>query len=493
MKIISPIVSVLFVFIVFIPLAFGQVAQDMMDVQSVENGQMLTLVQFLEHLEQTHPLFEREQLNAKIAKQQQKSLTGAEDWTVSSGVNVSHMSYSPAAMGLESSSGLSLGCNVSRHLWSTGGNLSAGINLAASALDYSSGDIYASIPGANYDNSISLSYTQPLLKNWKGVLSRLEYDLKAVEINLEEVQALENQEDFLSSSALSFLDWVFYITKMQIVQERFQLSMESLDEIQQKRARNLVDEVDVIRSKNSVSLSQQDRVNVQLNLSSLVEQLAILAQDTELADKSPQYNLYEIHKLPELKEVVEDFQQNSRLLGQLKLSLKQLEIARKGNEESIKPDLSLTARVGTKQSDDSFGNALIMDKPEAILGLTYTFPLKNTQAQADLMAIDLQIDQLNAQTRELEITQISMLSNICIQLEQMEEILKLNRLQIDLARQKTAEEQTTYNRGRGDLTYVIQSQDEEGGAKLTYALNALTYQKLYIQYLALTDQLLLSE
>jgi outer membrane protein TolC len=422
----------------------------MLDVQSVENGQMLTLVLFLRHLEQTHPLFEREQLNAKIAREQQKSLTGAEDWAVSSGVNVSHMSYSPATMGLERSNGLSLSCDVSRHLWSTGGNLSAGINLAASALDYSSENSYASTPDANYDNNISLSYTQPLLKNWKGVLSRLEYDLKAVEINLEEVQALENQEDFLSSSALSFLDWVFYIAKMQIVQERLQLSMESLDEIQQKRARNLVDEVDVIRSKNSVSLSQQDRVNVRLNLSSLVEQLAILTQDTELADKSPQYNLYEIHKLPE-------------------------------------------PQVGTKQSDDSFPDALIMDKPEATLSLTYAFPLKNTQAQADLMAKDLQIDQLNAQTRELEITQISMLSNICIQLEQMEEILKLNRQQIDLARQKTVEEQTTYNRGRGDLTYVIQSQDEEGGAKLTYALNALRYQKLYIQYLALTDQLLLSE
>ncbi|GAI62450.1 unnamed protein product, partial [marine sediment metagenome] len=322
-------------------------------------------------------------------------------------------------------------------------------------------------------------------------LSKLEYELKTIDIDFAAVQALENQEDFLASSAQSFLNWVFHTVEMQIVQERLQLSKKSFDETRQKRARNLVDEVDVIRAKNSISLSEQNRVTVESILLSLVKQLSILTQDVSLVDKTPQFDLYEIHEFPELKTVIDDFKKNSRILGQLKLNLRQLELVRKGNKEYTKPDLSLTAQVGTKKSNDNFSDALMIDQPEATLGLTYTFPLKNTQARANLLTTDLQITQLNKQMEELEIAQLSVLSNTYVQLKQLEEILKLNIQQIELARQKTKEETITYNRGRGDFTFVIQSQDEEKRAKLTYALNALIYQKLYIQYLAMTDQLLL--
>lgn len=483
--------SIISALIAFIQFSFAQVTQDVLDMQNAKDSKNITLVQFLESLRQTHPLFEREEMNARIAQEEQKSLTGAEDWTVSSGVNVSHMSYSPVTAGLESSNGISFTSNVSRHLWSTGGNLSAGLTLGANALGYSSDPIYSSMPDDNFDNKISLSYTQPLLRNWKGILSKLEYDLKAIEIDLTGVQAFENQEDFLASSAQNFLDWVFYTVEMQIVQERLQLSKKSFDETRQKRARNLVDEVDVIRAKNSVSLSEQNRVTVESGLMSLLEQLAIVTQDENLVNRTPKFDLYEIHELPELKTAIDNFKKNSRVLSQLRLSLQQLDLVRKGNKESTKPDVSLTAQVSTKKSDDNFGDALVMDQPEVTLSLTYTFPLNNTKARADLLTTNLQIAQLNKQIEELEITQVSALSNIYVQLKQMEEILELNRQQIELARQKTIEEIAIYNRGRGDLTFVIQSQDDEENAKLTYTLNALTYQRLYIQYLAMTDQLLL--
>lgn len=491
MKTIPSIISALIAFFAFMQPSFAQVTLDVLDTQNKNDSENITLVQFLEGLEQTHPLFEREEMNAQIEQERQKSLTGTENWIVSSGVNVSHMSYSPVTAGLENTKGVSLFTSVSRHFWSTGGNLSVGLTLGANALGYSSDTIYSSTPDADFDNKVTLFYTQPLLRNWKGVLSKLEYELKTIDIDFAAVQALENQEDFLASSAQSFLNWVFHTVEMQIVQERLQLSKKSFDETRQKRARNLVDEVDVIRAKNSISLSEQNRVTVESILLSLVKQLSILTQDVSLVDKTPQFDLYEIHEFPELKTVIDDFKKNSRILGQLKLNLRQLELVRKGNKEYTKPDLSLTAQVGTKKSNDNFSDALMIDQPEATLGLTYTFPLKNTQARANLLTTDLQITQLNKQMEELEIAQLSVLSNTYVQLKQLEEILKLNIQQIELARQKTKEETITYNRGRGDFTFVIQSQDEEKRAKLTYALNALIYQKLYIQYLAMTDQLLL--
>lgn len=475
---------------VLLNFSFTQVHSNVLDEKNIESRESMTLIQFLEDLEQSHPLFEREQINSQIAREEQKSLTGAENWIVSSGVILNHMSHSPVTAGLESANGAAFFSSVSRHFWSTGGNLSAGLTLGANALNYSSDTIYSSIADANFDNNISLSYSQPLLKNLNGILSKLEYDLKTIKIDLTEMQILENQEDFLASSAQSFLNWVFYAAEIQLVQERLQLSRESLHDTRQKRARNLVDEVDVIRAKNSVSLSEQNQVTVESNLAALSKQLSILMQDDDLIGKSPQFDLYQIHDIPNLQLVIDNFKQDSRVLSQLKNSMQQLELMRRANKESTKPDFNLTAQVATKKSDDNFSDALVMDKPEASLSLTYTFPLKNTKARTDLLVTDLQIVQLNKQIKELEITQISVLSNILVQLKQLEKILELNKQQIELAKQKTVAEISVYNHGRGDFTNVIQSQDEEERAKLTYAKNALIYQKLHIEYLSMTDQLL---
>ena len=488
---IMPIMRLCFISIlVLLNFSFAQVHSNVLNEKDIESRESITLIQFLEDLERSHPLFEREQINSQIVREEQKSLTGAENWIVSSGAVLNHISYSPVTAGLESTYGAAFSTSVSRHFWSTGGNLSAGLTLGANARNYSSDTAYSSMADATFGNNISLSYSQPLLKNLNGILSKFEYNLKTIKINFTEMQTLENQEDFLASSAQSFLNWVFYAAEIQIVHERLQLSKESLNDIRQKRARNLVDEVDVIRAKNSVSLSEQNQVTVESNLAALSKQLSILIQDDDLIGKSPQFDLYQIQEIPNLQLVIDNFKQDSRVLSQLNNNMQQFELIHRTNKESTKPDLNLTAQVAAKKSDDNFSDALVMDKPEASLSLTYTFPLKNTKARTDLLVTDLQIVQLNKQIKELEITQISVLSNIHVQLKQLENILDLNKQQIELAKQKTVAEISVYNRGRGDFTNVIQSQDEEERAKLTYARNALTYQKLHIEYLSMTDQLL---
>ena len=76
-----------------------------------------------------------------------------------------------------------------------------------------------------------------------------------------------------------------------------------------------------------------------------------------------------------------------------------------------------------------------------------------------------------------------------LSLKELEKVLKLNQEQIKSAKERTKEELKLYNRGRGELTFVILSRDNEKNAKLTYAFNALTYHKLIIEYRVLMDQL----
>jgi len=49
-----------------------------------------------------------------------------------------------------------------------------------------------------------------------------------------------------------------------------------------------------------------------------------------------------------------------------------------------------------------------------------------------------------------------------------------------------------YKQGRGEMTFVIQSQDNETNACLTYLRNAVTCHKLVVQYKSFLDQLIKS-
>ena len=81
------------------------------------------------------------------------------------------------------------------------------------------------------------------------------------------------------------------------------------------------------------------------------------------------------------------------------------------------------------------------------------------------------------------------LSSLHTQLNKLGEVLVFNLEQIESARLRTIEETKIYEQGRGDLTFVIMSRDNEESSKLTYAENALNYQKLWLQFQALMDRL----
>ena len=87
---------------------------------------------------------------------------------------------------------------------------------------------------------------------------------------------------------------------------------------------------------------------------------------------------------------------------------------------------------------------------------------------------------------DLESSMVSLL----IRIVELEKVLALNRAQIESAEEKTEEELKLYNRGRSQLTFVIQSRDNEQNARLSLAENAALYHGLILQYRALLDELL---
>ena len=450
------------------------------------SAQTISQDEFLNQLKLKHPLFEKEKLTVQINKEKQQSFLGDQDWKFLSSLNYSHEKPAIAGMGAERTDALSLSGGVEKLFWETGGSFSTSLSFDRVDLKI---DPFFGFPDSYYQSKFAITYIHPLLQNKNGFLNKLQYDLKQYDIDFSEILILENQEDFLAQCASKFLDWVLLSEQKTIVSERLSLSGEALDNARKKRKAHLIDQVDVLRAEDAVLIAKQNLVLVESQWKALQAELAVITQNDELYDLSPEFDLYKIAQLMPRDEETMQLKQNSRLIKTLDIHIKQLKYSRKGYEEQAKPQLSLVAQLNIKNADEGFGNSLKMDKPDAIGGLQFSVPLGNRTTKSQIAMSDLQITQLEKQRDEVTLNLVSALTSLYIRIEEMKKVLTLNQEQIESAKEKTKEELRLYNQGRGDLTFVIQSQDGEQNSKLTYASNAQTYHKLLINYQALTDKL----
>ncbi len=468
----------------------------LLSLTSLPKAQTITLDEFLDQLKKEHPLFEKERLLVQIEKEQQTGYLGYQDWLITSSPFYTYQKPLATSTFLpDQVEQISLNAGLNRVFWNTGGRLS--LSWKSNYTDQNTQDIVIpnivtipAGPSQYFQNELAVTYVHPLMRNKNGILDRLQYDLKQYDIDFSEVRAIENQEDFLAAIAGKFLDWVLLTEQKQIIRDRLKLSEGELVRTKKKKEANLVDQVDVIRSQDAVRIAKLNQVLIESQWNGLQAEMAVLIQNNEQFNMRPVFDIYTLQEFGTLEEVTKHLRTSSRLIKTLRIRIDQLGYARKGFEDILKPDLSLVAQFNTKNLDDGFGESLKMDKPDAVIGLQFSVPLGNRTAQSHITKTDIQTTQLKRELDNLTITLISALANLHIQIQEFETVLQLNVEQIESAKKKTEEELKLYEQGRGDLTFVIQSQDSEENAKLNYAGNAVTYQKLIIAYRALLDELL---
>ncbi|MEE8577124.1 MAG: TolC family protein [candidate division Zixibacteria bacterium] len=450
------------------------------------SGQTVSLNDYLLHLESTHPLIKKEHIRNSIEREERLGLVGDFDWELSSSILFAREEPEFAVLGPKRSNMLLLEAGLVRTLWSSGGQLSAGVSTARASLDIDPG---LGFPDSYYQNELSVGYLHPLLKNKGGILSRLRHDLKEYDIDFSYVEAAENIEAFLLDAGSRFLDWSFLTEQREIVRNRLALSEEELARVQKKRKANLVDRADVIRAEDAVRTWEQQLVLVESDWKALQSELTVMAQDSGLLVAGPSCDLYEIHEQPDLLTAMQKLETEARPISLLTIRLQQLNHQHLALDNSARPNLSLLAKVNAHTAEEEIGQSFGIDKFDATIGLLLSYPLGNRAARSRIISNELASDQLALEREEFVLNLKSAYASVHIKMVEMEKVLTLNQEHIESARLRTAEELRLYNQGRGELTFVIQSRDNEQDAQLTYARNGLFYQKLLLQMKSLLDEL----
>ena len=451
-------------------------------------AQEITLEEYLDRVRENHPFFNKEELKVAVEERDAESYLGGQEWVFSLSPSYSRLGEVSAGgmvTGAEAADQGTVEVGASRLFWSTGGTLGLGISSGYSNMRFTG----VSDPTEMYSQGVSLSYAQPLLKNRGGVLYRLGYDVSRYNAERVRVEIEETQENFLLEKAQKFLGWALADEQIRIGQRRLELAREQLMQVERRFDSNLVDRVDVLRGEDAVRSAEQALLQLGSQWKAKQAELAVLAGDESLFEASPSFDLFALSEPPDVDADAAELAREARVLKPLQLALEQLAVQRRGLEEERRKELTLRVAAGLAGSDETLIDSLDLLNPDFTIALEYKVPSGHVAVDARIAKIEAQSVQIREEMRSIAVDMRAALRGLYIQIRDVEKILKLGGQQIESAQQTTAEELKLYTQGRGSLTFVIQSRDNEQNARLAEAGNAALYHSLMLQYHALMDEL----
>ncbi|SMN11088.1 Outer membrane efflux protein precursor [uncultured Candidatus Thioglobus sp.] len=441
------------------------------------NVSALNEQEFVKQLRATHPFFNQQALSSQIRKIEKQATTANRDWLIA--VDTTYKNEDTkhvTGVNYEQLNTRSIGIYATKKHVSTGSD----ITFKHAWIEKSKGV-------ENNHNQFSIDYNYPLLKNKNGINDRLNTDVAQIAIDKNTIERLEAEEDFIVNKLVRFVDLAYAQQQWSINQHRLALANKELTLVKRKYDNSVVEKVDVLLQQDAYQQANQQLLKAQQELTLLRYEIAItLGLDFEQVVAV--VDLYKIY-LIQITGLRAYLLKNSRLLKINQLAQKTLKRQLRSFKNTAKAKLDLNLGLASVGDDADYSTSINNQSPVWKIGLNLSYPLGNIESNSNTA-------KANAQLASLMQNEQEQLLNIHIQAKMLKEkigllkqLLQSSQEQIATAKARTVEEKQRYIDGNGQASFVINAQNNEQSAQLSYAQVARDYQKAVLEFKAATDQL----
>ncbi|MCK5580689.1 MAG: TolC family protein [Candidatus Omnitrophica bacterium] len=338
----------------------------------------------------------------------------------------------------------------------------------------------------SHDVSLGVTIKQDLGKNFFGIQDRSGIALTKSDIIRSEFLSLDKIEQEISAVQKAYWDLVLQEERVRIAEDMVEQAKNLFDSNTEKAKDGFVEAPEVIAAEanyrtmvNNLILEQNQRktreniLRLLLNISS--DKVCIVPTDKMELDQADEKNERSLRRAFENRYDYQDVKED--------LESKDIRIAMKKN--SLWPEINLETTLARNGVDDHFNQAyqkmVDEDNLDFSIGLTLSMPIKNTEAKAELKAVDLEKAKA---ILSLKLIERKVAVNI---IDQVRECNVLKEVAINsheiakLQSRKLEEEQKRFARGRSDTDTIIRFQEDAIQAR------ALAAQASHFYYVAVID------
>ena len=437
----------------------------------------ITAEEFSSKLMQTHPFFLQLSLNEKVSLIDQKIARTYTDWNIQLGADESF------------SSGDDISSRLYNNLYTTSYEVSALRKIANSGANvnlkhsWNRNDKDSTVLNSNV---FSIDYVMPLLQNKDGLNDRLAVDVADIELLANQVDLLEQAENFLALKLNQLVDLALKQELEKLYMFQLELSKQQLDLAEEKFSNSLIDKSSFLQEKDIYVKANQQWLQSSRELNILRKEMASLI-DVKDSEMIVEFDLFEEQNIIRVEPAV--FVKNSRPMQKLDFDKSKLQRQLETYENKTMPNVNLNMGFASQAEDEKYFSSFGNRDYSWNIGVDVSYPLGVRKESLDVERAEISIAQLDAQRREAEINSEHQISYLLAQIDLLAELVEITLEQGELANEKVIEEKTKYDQARGQKSLLIAAQKNANLARLSNVQAAASYQKIIIDYRAATDQL----
>jgi outer membrane protein TolC len=363
---------------------------------------------------------------------------------------------------------------------------------------------------------LQVAFSQPLLRDFKIDATRAQVDIALRNRSIAEMRVQEATVGTSADAEEAYWSLVAAIAQVEVQQQALDLALE-LERT--NRARVDVGQsppLDLVAARAEVAQRRENLIVARTNARLAEDRLRTLIVDPK-RDDFWSLSLSPVDRVPPVGPAPDVDAAVKRALGErtdLTRARREIEISETGialARSDIKPDLRLEANyltdgaggtrllrtggfpgtiIGSEVTSygDVLGQVLGFDYPTWTVGLTFSYPLGKSAAEANLARTRIEKDQQSARLRSLEFSVVREVREAAARVEQNQQRIETARLSRELAEQRLDAEQRRFEVGMSTSFLVIQAQRDLAVARNNELQASLDYQLATITF-ATTQQI----
>jgi outer membrane protein TolC len=358
---------------------------------------------------------------------------------------------------------------------------------------------------------LSLSFSQPLLRNFRIDPARAQLEVSERNMEIADTSLRESRVTTAANAEQGYWAYVAALALVDVQQRSLDLALE-LE--RNNRARVEVGQsppLDLVAARAEVAQRRENLIIARTNARQAEDTLRTLILDPNRPDYwnirlEPADRVPAAGAPPDVDAAVTRALAERTDLARARIEIENSETTISLSRSETLPDLRLQANYltdaagGTRllreggfpgtvvgQEITGFGSVLgqllSADYPTWTLGLTFSYPLGKSTAQANLARARIERDQAAARLKSLEVNSVREVRQAAWRLEQNQQRIETTQLARELAEQRLDAEQKRFEVGMSTSFLVIQAQrdlavarNNELQALLDYQLAAVVFE-----------------
>lgn len=332
-----------------------------------------------------------------------------------------------------------------------------------------------------------LRIEQALWRNAFGSQIRKQITNLDLERSVMELQVIEAYEDYIEQVIHSYLDLTSSYLNYSTAQRLHQESVLLLNNVQRRMKRNIASSTDLNRARLQVALRKENELQSKVNLETQSQAILRMTGLEYGSIVIPETTLEMGNGLENMDIGISQFLSSSR---SRKIYDKQ-EIVALANldfeKQNLKPAANLLVGFNIDKSS-RFGTTI--NREEAVVGVNIQIPFGDTSTQAQikeasylLLKSKLARKSFNAAIEE----SLHVIKNKILRQREQVAISKSKKV---LAAEIVKSEEKRYQTGRVQLENLIEDRNNLAQYEFAYLTDLTVLNKLIVQWLSLTDQLI---